>query len=400
MIPIFPGSSPPCPASITTTGDSSPGVCRSSLSTLTAFTVSTYTAVSLPTTAMAISSRHIITACNAFCCSIPVSIILYLNDFICFLLWKYLPKIKKSFCFPLLHPVTDSAYNKRMKSNKNILSTILFIFAGICILAAVILFVKGHMADRRMEESLDELRPTAVTEDSTNASAEATEAVTSVSTEAVAEETTVPTEEFDRVPNPYADSFAANGDMAAWLQIPDTNIDYPVMWTPKDETYYLYRAFDGSKNKNGCLLLDDESCVDPLTTNLIIHGHNMKSGAMFGNLTDYENQDFYEKHKNIILYTEECQRNYEVIAVFRSQVYRKTDQVFKFYKFFQADTQEEFDDFYNNIKQLSQYDTGVTAEFGDHFLTLSTCVYHVEQGRFVVVAKEVEPGDHYLPVQE
>ena len=162
-----------------------------------------------------------------------------------------------------------------------------------------------------MEESLDELRPTAVTEDSTNASAEATEAVTSVSTEAVAEETTVPTEEFDRVPNPYADSFAANGDMAAWLQIPDTNIDYPVMWTPKDETYYLYRAFDGSKNKNGCLLLDDESCVDPLTTNLIIHGHNMKSGAMFGNLTDYENQDFYEKHKNIILYTEECQRNYE-----------------------------------------------------------------------------------------
>lgn len=41
-----------------------------------------------------------------------------------------------------------------------------------------------------------------------------------------------------------------------------------------------------------------------------------------------------------------------------------------------------------------------TAEFGDHFLTLSTCVYHVEQGRFVVVAKEVEPGDHYLPVQE
>ena len=192
----------------------------------------------------------------------------------------------------------------------------------------------------------------------------------------------------------------ANKDMAAWLQIPGTNIDYPVMWTPEDETYYLYRAFDGSENKNGCLLLDDESCVDPLTTNLIIHGHNMKSGAMFGNLTDYENQDFYKEHKNIILYTEECQRNYEIIAVFRSQVYRKTDQVFKFYKFFQADTQEEFDDFYNNIKQLSQYDTGVTAEFGDHFLTLSTCVYHVEQGRFVVVAKEVEPGDHYLPIQE
>lgn len=251
-----------------------------------------------------------------------------------------------------------------------------------------------------MEASLDELRPTAVPESVEPPSSNETLETVAASTEPTTEETPTPTEEFDRVPNPYADSFLANSDMAAWLQIPGTNIDYPVMWTPRDETYYLYRAFDGSENKNGCLLLDTDSCLDPLTTNLIIHGHNMKSGAMFGNLTDYENKDFYEEHKNIILYTEECQRNYEVIAVFRSQVYRKTDQVFKFYKFFQADTQEEFDDFYNNIKQLSQYDTGVTAEFGDHFLTLSTCVYHVEQGRFVVVAKEVESSDHYLPVQE
>ena len=200
--------------------------------------------------------------------------------------------------------------------------------------------------------------------------------------------------------NPYRDSFLANEDMAAWLQIPGTVIDYPVMWTPRDENYYLYRDFDGSQNQNGCLILDTDSNLEPLTTNLIIHGHNMKSGAMFGNLTDYENYSYFEKHKEIILYTKGLQRNYEVIAVFRSQVFKKSDNVFKFYKFFQADTQEEFDDFYNNIKELSQYDTGVTAEFGDHFITLSTCVYHVENGRFVVVAKEVEPGDCYLPLNE
>ena len=251
-----------------------------------------------------------------------------------------------------------------------------------------------------MEETLDELRPTVSEESTEETSAQEPAPTATPEPSPAVEETPAPAEEITRVPNPYADSFLANEDMAAWLQIPDTNIDYPVMWTPEDETYYLYRAFDKSENKNGCLLLDTDSCLDPLTTNLIIHGHNMKSGAMFGNLTDYEDPDFYESHKNIILYTEECQRNYEVIAVFRSQVYRKTDEVFKFYKFFQADTQEEFDDFYNNIKQLSQYDTGVTAEFGDHFLTLSTCVYHVEQGRFVVVAKEVEPVDYYLPVQE
>ena len=186
--------------------------------------------------------------------------------------------------------------------------------------------------------------------------------------------------------------------MAAWLNIPGTNIDYPVMWTPRDEDFYLYKDFNGKKNSNGSLILDTDSCLDPLSTNLIIHGHNMKSGAMFGNLTDYEDPDYYEEHKNIILHTKECQRNYEVIAVFRSQVFRKSDNVFKFYKFFQADTEEEFDDFYRNIKEMSIYDTGVTAQFGDHFITLSTCVYHVENGRFVVVAKEIESGDTYLPV--
>ena len=120
---------------------------------------------------------------------------------------------------------------------------------------------------------------------------------------------------------------------------------------------------------------------------------------MFAGLSKYKSKDFYDDHKQIILYTKEHQKNYEVIAVFRSQVYKKTDDVFKFYKFFQADTEEEFNDFYENIKELSIYDTGVTAAFGDHFITLSTCAYHVTNGRFVVVAKEVEPGDTYLPIE-
>ena len=202
------------------------------------------------------------------------------------------------------------------------------------------------------------------------------------------------------VDNPYRDSFLANEDMAAWIKIDGMIIDYPVMWTPREETYYLYRNFDGGEDKNGCLILDTDSSLNPLTTNLIIHGHNMRSGAMFGTLTDYEDEDFCREHSIITLYTEEYERRYEVVAAFRSQVYKKTDQVFKFYKFFQADTQEEFDDFYQNIKALSLYDTGVTAEFGNHFITLSTCVYHVEQGRFVVVAKEIETGDWYAPFRE
>lgn len=277
-----------------------------------------------------------------------------------------------------------------------------------CLLGAGILLLERQQEDRRQEELLDNYRNTSenpvLSEVDTNSTetAEAEQTVTgdfeanpSLSPEA---ETTDSAATIVRIPNPYKESFLANEDMAGWLVIPGTNIDYPVMWTPRDENYYLYRDFDHSENQNGSLILDTDSNLNPLTTNLIIHGHNMRSGAMFGNLTDYENKDFYKDHKIITLYTEECQRNYEVIATFRSQVYRKSDQVFKFYKFFQANTREEFDDFYNNIKEMAQYDTGVTAEYGDRFITLSTCVYHVENGRFVVVAKEIEAGDYYEPI--
>lgn len=199
--------------------------------------------------------------------------------------------------------------------------------------------------------------------------------------------------------HPYAEYYKQNKDMAAWLTIPGMDIDYPVMQTPGDEEYYLRRGFDKKKDRNGCLILDTDSSLSPLGTNLMIHGHNMKSGKMFGTLTEYANEEFYKEHKTITLYTEECEKTYEVMAVFYSQVYRKSDHVFKFYQFFQADTEEEFQDFYDNVKKMSEYDTGVTAEFGDHFLTLVTCSYHVDNGRFVVVAKETASGQAYAPIE-
>lgn len=280
------------------------------------------------------------------------------------------------------------------------LSDILLVVAIVCLLIVCLLFLHNRIQDRHSQDTVEELRQQASAASETMPAPTPEPAAPSPSATPAATSAPTPVPTPEAVDNPYKEAFLSNKDMRAWLQIPGTNIDYPVMWTPEDEQYYLYRDFDDSSNQNGSLILDTDSCVDPLTTNLIIHGHNMKSGAMFGHLTDYQQESFYQEHRDIILYTEECQRNYEVIAVFRSQVFRKSDDVFKFYQFFQADTQEEFDDFYNNIKEMSLYDTGVTAEFGDHFITLSTCVYHVETGRFVVVAKEVEKGDIYLPLGE
>ena len=193
-----------------------------------------------------------------------------------------------------------------------------------------------------------------------------------------------------------------NEDFIGWLRIEDTVIDYPVMQCAEDENYYLTRDFYEEENINGCLILDNDSNAGIGTieqdynngsnpsTNLIIHGHTMKSGQMFGNLKLYQDKEYGLSHNIICFDTLYEKREYELIAVFYSQVYYQSEDVFKYYNFFQADTQEEFDDWYSNIKVMSLYDTGVTAEYGDEFITLSCCAYHVQDGRFVVVGKRIK----------
>ena len=200
----------------------------------------------------------------------------------------------------------------------------------------------------------------------------------------------------------YEELYNQNNDMIGWLKIEDTVIDYPVMQTMEDENFYLKRNFEKESDDNGCLIMDTDSVVGVGTkelgyveskepsSNLIIHGHNMKSGNMFGELDLYKNETYGKEHNIICFDSIYEKREYELISVFYSQVFYQHEDVFKFYKFFQADTQEEFDDWYNNIKQMSLYDTGVEAELGDEFITLSVCAYHVEDGRFVVVGKRIK----------
>lgn len=208
-------------------------------------------------------------------------------------------------------------------------------------------------------------------------------------------------EEKAPVENPYKDWFLKNDDMVAWIKIPDTCVDYPVMWTPEDEEYYLRKDFNKKYDKAGVPFLDTESSMYPMTTNLIIYGHNFE-GIMFYDVLKYEDESYFKDHPYLYLYGKDCEHKYAVMAAFRSRVYYTTDTCFKYYKFFQADTEEEFKDFYDNVKELSYYDTGVTASFGDRFVTLSTCSDHLPGGvgRFVLVAVEIESGDKYLSIDE
>ena len=105
-----------------------------------------------------------------------------------------------------------------------------------------------------------------------------------------------------------------------------------------------------------------------------------------GALEDYKSQSFYEEHKTIQLDTLTQRGEYEIIAVFKTVAY--SSQGFRYYDFVNAESEDEFNAYIQKCKELALYETGVTAEYGDRLITLSTCEYSAQNGRLVVVAKK------------
>lgn len=186
----------------------------------------------------------------------------------------------------------------------------------------------------------------------------------------------------------YKNLLKTNKKLIGWLKIDDTNIDYPVMQT-SDNEYYLTHNLNQEYDKNGSIFMDKDCDVLKPSTNFILYGHHMASGKMFGKLGLYQKKSYYEEHPYIQFDTIYDKGTWQVMYVFRSRVYKEEDVVFKYYQFIDANTEQEFDSYMNEMAEMSLYDTGVTAEFGDQLLTLSTCDYQEKNGRFVVVAKKI-----------
>ncbi len=180
-----------------------------------------------------------------------------------------------------------------------------------------------------------------------------------------------------------------NQKLIGWVKIDNTIIDYPVMQTVNNE-YYLDHNFNQEEDRNGCIFMDYQCDVIKGCDNIILYGHHMKSGKMFGTLNKYSKQSYYEEHPTIQFDTIYEKGTYQVMYVFRSKVYSEEEVTFKYYQFINAASEMEFDSAMNEMAALSLYDTGVTAAYGDKLLTLSTCDYQEKKGRFVVVAKKID----------
>lgn len=178
-----------------------------------------------------------------------------------------------------------------------------------------------------------------------------------------------------------------NSDLVGWVKIEGTKIDYPVLQTPDSPNFYLSHDFDKKSSIYGAPYVAEECDLAGGCKNILIYGHHMKNGSMFAALDEYLDKGFRDEHPIIQFDTLEEYGNYEVMAVFTMSA---VDQDNPLYGWIGAGGEEDFANYVSYIKQHSQYDTGIDAQWGDHLISLVTCEYTHRDGRLIVVAKKME----------
>ena len=169
---------------------------------------------------------------------------------------------------------------------------------------------------------------------------------------------------------------AINPAVTAWLYSPDTVIDYPIMQA-QDYDYYLHRLPDGTYNSNGSLFLDYNSAPDFSGLLTVIYGHKMKSGRMFGSLTNYKRQAYFNKHPYMYIYTEN--RNYRLDLLYGCVIAAGEWRERAF--MYEANTEQllTYAAYHSTFRSEASYIAG------DHIIALSTCSNEFDGARYIVI---------------
>lgn len=195
----------------------------------------------------------------------------------------------------------------------------------------------------------------------------------------------------------YAELLKEYPDLVGWITIPGTRIDYPVMQRPGEGTeyYYLKHDYSGESSSSGAIFAHELCDIETPCDNIVIYGHNMKSGTMFHDLIKYEKEEFCTDNPYITFNSLYKPGIYKVISAFYTRVsddQPSSDEFFRYYEYRDMPDQTMFDEYIESCKRLSLYDVEADVNYGNELITLSTCSYHLDDGseRFVVVAVRLD----------
>ena len=181
-------------------------------------------------------------------------------------------------------------------------------------------------------------------------------------------------------------------DIVGWLKI-DGLLDEPVV--QRDNEYYLTHDYLGKKNVTGALFLDENCNLKNVPVQMVVHGHNMKEGAMFGSLKKYKVKDaaFYKQNAFIEFNTIYENGTYVIFAVLEADIRSGEPRYFPFWQYASFAGQEDFDRYITQAKAYSHYRCGVDVRAGDRLLTLATCLGSDDNKRLVVMARRVREDE-------
>lgn len=172
-----------------------------------------------------------------------------------------------------------------------------------------------------------------------------------------------------------------NPDIYAWITIPGTDVNYPVLQR-YDASYYLNHTVDGQEGLPGSIYTESLNSKDFTDPNTVIYGHNMRDGSMFGGLKQYMDASYLKEHSQIIIYTPEHKLTYQVFAA----VTYDNRHIMQSFDFQDQQSYQRFLDSLREVRNMSSYvDDDIEVTTKDRILTLSTCNGN-EQERFLVEA--------------
>lgn len=172
-----------------------------------------------------------------------------------------------------------------------------------------------------------------------------------------------------------------NADIYAWIYIPNTKIDYPVLQHPEDNLYYLNYNIDGTKGYPGCIYTENYNTKDFTDHNTVIYGHNMKNGTMFAGLHKYEDSKFFEENPYVYIYTPDEVYVYQVFAA-----YEFSDAHILYN--YPSDTDAAFSSYLEEVMDVrsmnSNFNSDIEVTGTDRIVTLSTCISNKPNNRYLV----------------
>lgn len=184
-------------------------------------------------------------------------------------------------------------------------------------------------------------------------------------------------------PIDFAGMWEVNEDVYAWITVPGTVIDYPILQHETDNTYYLNYNIDGSHGYPGCIYTENMNSKDFTDNNTVIYGHNMKNGTMFAGLHKFEDAGFFEENTQVLIYTPEREYNYTIFAAY---IYDDRHLLYSF-DFANQDVYASYLEDIQNMRSMNaliREDVEVTAE--DKIITLVTCIGNQPEKRLLVQA--------------